>query len=191
MKKISLIILFLILNACQNNLPIIHKFQNTNYNLITSSGKTVNFPNAYRGKIIVLAFIFTNCPDICPLTTNNMRLIQEKCKSEEIKNVQFVAISFDPQHDTPEVLKDYIRIRNFDTINWEFLTGNENVISNLLKETDVFAIPSDTTIVAGKEKVNFIHTDRIMLIDQDLQIRKKYPGSTIIIDEIVNDINKL
>lgn len=191
MKKLLVLILFLLLNSCQNDLPVLHDFQNKNFLLKSSDTKMVKFPSLYKGKIIVLAFIFTNCPDICPLTTNNMRLIQEKCIEEKIENVQFVAVSFDPKHDTPEVLKDYIRIRKFNTSNWEFFTGNETTISELLRETDVFAIPSDTTIVAGKEKVNFIHTDRIMLIDQDLRIRKNYPGSTISIDEIVEDIKKL
>jgi len=65
------------------------------------------------------------------------------------------------------------------------------VIDSLLKVSEVFAIPSDTSFVAGEEKVTFIHTDRIMLIDGDLRIRKNYPGSTINIDEIIDDIQKL
>jgi len=190
-KKISIVLLFVLVNACGNNFPVIHDFKNEDFTLLNADSAEMNFPSVFKGKIIVAGFIFTNCPDICPLTTNNMRIIQEKLKELKMGNVEFAAISFDPKHDTPKVLRDYIRIRKFDTDNWTFFTGNQQVIDSLLKVSEVFAIPSDTSFVAGEEKVTFIHTDRIMLIDGDLRIRKNYPGSTINIDEIIDDIQKL
>lgn len=188
MKKILLLIF--ILFACKNELPIVREFPTT-YKLISADSSEVIFPTEFKDKIIVLGLIFTNCPDICPLTTNNMRLIQEEIKKLKIKNVEFVAISFDPEHDTPKVLKNYIKIREFDTSNWTFLTGSHDEINKLLKDINFLAVPSDTIKTHNKEMVTFVHTDRISLIDSNQKIRKHYPGSTIKIEEIVNDIENL
>lgn len=188
MKKILFLIFIFV--ACKDKLPIIQDMPN-NYQFLSSDSTEVIFPNEFKGKIIVLGLIFTNCPDICPLTTNNMRLIQEEVKKRDLDNVEFVAISFDPKHDTPEVLRNYIRIRDFDTSNWKFLTGNQSEIDKLLEDIGFFAIPSDTIKTVKGEMVTFIHTDRISLIDSNLKIRKNYPGSTINIEEIINDIQNL
>ena len=91
--------------SCKNYFPIETDFSTDSYPLITQDNKSVKFPEFVKGKLVVVGFIFTNCPDICPLTTNNMRLVQEKLNAEKIKNVSFVSISFDPETDTPDILK--------------------------------------------------------------------------------------
>lgn len=185
----SLLFLFI---SCSDNLPIIVNLSSNNYKLLNQDSVSVTFPEFIKGKNVVVGFIFTNCPDICPLTTNNMRMIQEKAKSDAISNLEFVAISFDPEMDSPSVLSDYIRIRNLDTSNWTFLTGESNVIKSLLKEVEVFAMPSDSsTTLDGKKYYYYIHTDRIALLDSEGRIRKNYSGSKINIDEILTDIKIL
>ena len=191
-SKFVLIILFLLFISCSDDLPIIENLSNSNYQLLTQDSVIVNFPEFKKGKNVVVGFIFTNCPDICPLTTNNMRMIQEKAKSNKINNLEFVALSFDPETDTPSVLRDYIRIRKLDTSNWIFLTGERGIIKSLLKEVEVFAMPSDSSITSdGKKHYYYIHTDRIALLDSEGRIRKNYSGSKINIDEIISDIKLL
>lgn len=184
-------LLFLLI-SCTDNLPIIVNLSNSNYQLLNQDSVSVTFPEFVKGKNVVMGFIFTNCPDICPLTTNNMRMIQEKAKSDDISNLEFIALSFDPEMDSPSVLSNYIRIRSLDTSNWTFLTGESNEIKSLLKEVEVFAMPSDSSITSdGKKHYYYIHTDRIALIDSEGRIRKNYSGSEINIDEILTDINLL
>src|SRR5262244_3677619 len=60
-----------------------------------------------RGKAVVVAFIYTECPDICPMLTQKMVEIQDELGANFGAKVAFVSISLDPEHDTPEVLKDY------------------------------------------------------------------------------------
>ena len=152
----------------------------------------VNFLQDFKGKIIVAGYIFTNCPDICPLTTNNMRLVQESLSEDEMKNVQFISISFDPDVDTPETLTKFAAIRNLDLTNWTFLTGSKATIDSLMKDVGVIAFVGDSTVTPNGETINyFVHTDRISLIDEDLKLRKNYVGSKADIEEIVNDINAL
>ncbi len=135
-----------------------------------------------------MGFIFTNCPSICPLTTNNMRIIQDSLKVNNVQNVELVSLSFDPDADTPGILKKYAELRNLDTSNWTFLTGRKSTIDSLIKAVEVLAIPDTTITPKGSEFINYIHTDRISLIDEQGRIRKNYQGSKINIDEIVNDI---
>ena len=191
-RNITIIILLFLLLSCGDNFEVIEDLKYSDYQLIDSDSNNVVFPKLIKDKIGVVGYIFTNCPDICPMTTNNMRLVQEQLKSAKIDNVEFVSISFDPDVDKPSVLRDFTRVRNLDLSNWDFLTGNKNTIEELLKKVGVIAIVGDsTTFDDGSKTYYYIHTDRIQLIDQDGRIRKNYLGSKINIDEIVTDIKKL
>jgi protein SCO1/2 len=191
-KMLLLFVLLIGFTSCKNKLPIEQDFSKINYQLVDNDNRTVNFFKDFKGKTIVAGYIFTNCPDICPLTTNNMRLVQETLTEDEMKDVQFISISFDPEVDTPETLTKFAEIRNLDLSNWTFLTGSKPVIDSLMKDVGVVAILGDSTITPSGEKINyFVHTDRISLIDKNLQLRKNYIGSKAEIQEIVNDINAL
>ncbi|MCF8242570.1 MAG: SCO family protein [Melioribacteraceae bacterium] len=192
MKKILLLTgLSLFVWGC-NNLEVIEDLSDDQYKFINQDSSAVNFPEKYKGKIVVMGFIFTNCPDICPLTTNNMRLIQERVKEEGIENVQFVSLSFDPDFDTPAILKKYAELRSLDLSNWEFLTGDIDDIHSLLKTVQVFAVKGDSSVTPKGNVIQYyIHTDRIALIDQESVIRKNHFGSKANIEEIVDGIKSL
>lgn len=192
LKTLTLFIsLITLLNGCGSNLPIEDDLGKKNYTLVNQSSSNFTFPNDIKDKVIVAGYIFTNCPDICPLTTNNMRLLQERVKKDGITDVHFVAISFDPLVDTPEVLKSYAEVRDIDLGNWTFLTGEEKEISRMMKDIGIVAVPGDTSKVGDKDVIFYIHTDRISLIDKDYKIRKHYPGSSLNIEEIYSDLKTL
>jgi len=178
--------------ACGKDFTVIEDLSGEKYSLIDQDEKEIYFPEFVKGKTVVAGYIFTNCPDICPLTTNNMRLIQERLKSEKIQGVQFVSISFDPDNDTPEVLRKFAEIRNLNLSNWTFLTGDKPVIDKLMKQVGVVAVPGDSTVFpSGKVTYYYVHTDRIQLIDSGGRILKNYPGSSVNVDEIIDDIKSL
>ena len=183
--------LFLI-SGCGSKLPEDKSIGDQSYSLINQDSSKVVFPDAFKGKIVVMSFIYTNCPDICPLTTHNMQMIQEQVKKDNIKNVQFVELSFDPTRDTPSILKKYGDIRNINYGNFEFLTGKKSAVDTLIHHMNVFAIPSDTTFTKSGQPVYFFtHTDRITLLDQNGRIRNEYRGSKANVAEIVKDIKIL
>lgn len=164
--------------GCGDSLPIEEDLSSKEYHLLNQDSVEVVFPEIVKGKIAVVGYIFTNCPDICPLTTNNMRIIQERVKEEEIKNVEFVTISFDPEYDTPAVLKEYAEIRKLDTSNWIFLTGEKSVTDQVIKDVGVVAVPSDSTEISEDEMMYFyVHTDRVAIMDQQGRVRRNYQGS--------------
>ena len=77
-----------------------------------------------RGKGVVLHFIYTNCPDVCPLHAERIAKIQEMVNQTPMRElVQFVTITTDPAHDTPEVMREYGSAHGLDPVNWMFLTS--------------------------------------------------------------------
>ena len=192
MKYFAIALISLFLYSCQSKFPEKEFIGNSSHRLVNQDSVMVDFPKKYGGKILLVSFIFTNCPDICPLTTHNLQRIQQKVKKEKIDNVSFAAISFDPERDTPSVLKNFTEVRNLDRSNYSLFSGKREDIKLLMEKFHIVAIRGDTTFTDDGDPVYFFtHTDRIALVDQDMNIRKSYKGSEINLEEIINDIKNL
>ena len=81
------------------------------------------------GKVYVLEFFFTRCPDICIEMNRNMKLLDEKFG--ESNEFGIVSITIDPQNDNPSTLKKYSEVLDIQSQNWHFLTGEKDYIYNL------------------------------------------------------------
>ena len=193
MKYFTFIIfLSLTFVSCQSKFPEKEFVGNSSASLYNQDSVMVDFPKKFGGKILLVSFIFTNCPDICPLTTHNLQRIQQKVKEQKIDNLSFAAISFDPERDTPSVLKNFTEVRNLDLSNYNLFSGKRDDVKLLMEKFHIVAIPGDKTFTDDGDPVYFFtHTDRIALVDQDQNIRKSYKGSEINLDEIINDIKNL
>jgi len=190
LTTLSVILLFAI--SCKEKLPLDKDLTKKSYNLINQEGAEVKFPEIIRGSITVLGFIYTHCPDICPMTTHNMYLTERELKKANINDVKFVALSFDPDRDSPEVLKKFAEVRELDLKNWTLLTGEKSTVNDLLRRFDVKAIKTDENLDEdGILEYSMMHTDRIALIDENGRLRKNYKGSTLNIEEIIKDIKTL
>lgn len=108
--------------------------------LYDQDGKVVNAAE-FRGKMVMLDFIYTRCPiaNMCPLETSKMVQTQQLARKAGVKNVEFISITLDPQNDTPGVLKEYAKDRSIDTSNFSFLTGPEQAVKDLLTQFGVLA----------------------------------------------------
>jgi protein SCO1 len=90
--------------------------------LADAEGRAVSLKDL-RGKVVVLHFVYTSCPDVCPLHAERIAEIQEMVNRTPMRElVQFVTITTDPEHDTPEVMRDYGPAHGLDLVNWVFLT---------------------------------------------------------------------
>jgi len=93
------------------------------FSLQDADGKTVTLKSLH-GKVVVLFFVYTNCPDVCPIHAQRIAEIQEMINLTPMKDmVRFVAISTDPKNDTPDVLRSYGSSQGLDPVNWLFLTS--------------------------------------------------------------------
>ncbi len=155
-----------------------------------------------RGKVVVLGMIYTHCPDVCPLITARMMEIQQQIAVEGLSNeVFFVTLTFDPERDTPEVLRRYAQVRKIDFGNWVFLTGDPSTTRQLTEILGIYTervyvingTPvSGTPSASGKEVNYFInHTDRIFLVDRQGRVRALLPGSRTELKEAMEKIRRL
>lgn len=147
------------------------------FTLFNQDGKAVAFDH-FRGKRVVLNFIFTRCPvpTMCPASTAKMMALQAAAKTAGVTNLELVSISFDSAYDTPAVLREYARTRGIDTSNFSFLTGPENAIRDLLAQFGVIAEPGENV---------FKHTLSTLLIGADGKIQHRVDGSTWAVDEFL------
>jgi len=94
-----------------------------NLPVVTQDGKTLHFyDDLLKGKIVVINFIYTNCPDLCPIATARLAQVEEKLGELMGHDIFFISMTVDPEHDTPERLKEYATA--FDAgPGWFFVTG--------------------------------------------------------------------
>ncbi|WP_433835258.1 SCO family protein [Flavobacterium anhuiense] len=134
------------------------KFELTNQDNVKVSNET------YKGKVYVLEFFFTTCPSICPKMNMSMLEIEKTFFGNP--NFGIVSITIDPKHDTPQVLKDHAKLLGVKSSNWNFLTGDRNIIMDLSnKGFNLYAGENDK--VSG----GFEHSGLFALIDKDGNIR--------------------
>jgi protein SCO1/2 len=94
-----------------------------NVPVVTQDGKTLNFyDDVIKGKRVVVSFIYTNCPDICPLTTARLTQVEDQLRDQMDRDLFFISMTVDPERDTPAKLKEFSQA--FGTgPGWLFLTG--------------------------------------------------------------------
>jgi protein SCO1/2 len=150
--------------------------------LYDQDGKVVTAAR-FRGKQVMLNFIFSRCPvaTMCPTATANMTTTQRKAREAGIRNIEFVSITLDPDYDTPGVLKEYARARGIDTVNFSFLTGPEGAIKDLLTQFGIIA-EFDGSILK--------HTLATLLINEQGKIIWRTDGSQWSPDDFVRKMHK-
>jgi protein SCO1/2 len=150
--------------------------------LYDQAGQVVS-PARFRGKQIMLNFIFTRCQvaTMCPLSTAHMVTTQRKAREAGVTDIEFISITLDPEYDTPGVLRTYATQRGIDTTNFSFLTGPERAIKDLLTQFGVIAA-FDGSILK--------HTVATLLIDSQGKISWRADGSQWSPDEFVQKMNK-
>jgi protein SCO1/2 len=106
--------------------------------LTTHQGKKVRFfDDLIEDKVVVINFIYTSCPDACPLETARLVEVQRLLRDRMGKDVFFYSISMDPATDTPAVLAAYAR-RYRAGPGWLFLTGDEQEIKTLRRKLGLY-----------------------------------------------------
>ena len=153
-----------------------------NIELTDHNGDAFNLESAH-GKVVVISFMYTKCPDVCPLQTTKMRQTQELIEDTYEGDVVFVSISFDVA-DTPEILKAYALYHQADLTSWKFLgSQDEHEIKDIVES---FGITYDESVEGL-----FSHGMFMYLLDTDLRINKLYLGTFLDPIEVTNDISEL
>lgn len=99
------------------------------FTLVDQRGHQISL-SRFRGKLVLLNFIYTNCIDVCPVTTASLQRVQQELikRGWWATDVVFVSVTTDPERDTPAVLQVYARRYRIDSRGWYFLTGHPKVV---------------------------------------------------------------
>jgi protein SCO1/2 len=136
-----------------------------------------------KGKIILLFFGYTSCPDVCPTTMAELKLVREDL-GNQAGDVQVIFVSVDPEHDTAEMVQEYVS--RFDP-SFIGLSGSTNELTKIWDEYGVFRETVKADSALGYT-VN--HTARVTLIDADGKMRLSY-GFQTPVEDIVHDLKIL
>ena len=156
------------------------------FTLQDANGRRIGLSD-FAGKVVVLNFVYTNCPDVCPLHSEAIASIQEAINPTPMKGlVQFVTITTDPRRDTPAVMKTYGSAHGLDPVNWVFLTSGPDK-------------PAVTRELAWRYGLKFTQTKEgyqmhgvvTHLIDKSGNIRAKYHGLKFNETNMIVHINAL
>jgi protein SCO1 len=138
---------------------------------------------ALRGKVVALNFIFARCTDVCPTATDKMVGIQEELGASFGRDVAFVSVTVDPDHDTPGVLAEYAKSSGCDLSGWTFLTGPAASIAEVARGYGVFS--------AQQGDGEIVHVMLTSLIDRDGDLRVQYLGELFDPAELLHDLRAL
>lgn len=164
--------------------------------VLDSDGTQHPFSTYARGKVTLLTFMYTSCADAdgCPLAYAVFRALKTSLDGmpEMKQKVRFVSLSFDPAHDTPEVMRNYggDNARDLNGLRWYFLTTHSRKeLKPLLDGLD-----QDLAVAVGANGSGMImmsHLLKVFLIDPKGQVREIYTSSFLKPEVIKGDIQTL
>jgi protein SCO1/2 len=136
------------------------------FELRDQRGATVRDADLH-GRVLIVDFIFTSCPDICPLLTDQLAGLRKKLP--ENPALAYVSFSVDPEHDTPEQLKAFAKAHGADHANWYFLTGPLASVREIVTKGFKQAMEIEPE-KPGKPR-NVLHGSHFVLVDPAGELR--------------------
>lgn len=173
-----------ILSKTYASIPVIisiSDLDNEAYHFLNQNGEVKKFAD-WENKILVVDFFFTRCSAICPKMTTSLNRVATEYIG--FPGVHLLSFTVDPEHDSANNLSHYAEVMDLRQQNWDFLTGDKRSIYKiarkqfLLTATDGDGGPQD-----------FIHSERVVLVDAKHNIRGYYDGTNKNeIDQLIKDI---
>jgi protein SCO1/2 len=157
--------------------------------LVNQDAKEIR-PRDYRGKALLLTFIYTRCPlpEYCTLMSNNFAQIDRELSRDPglYEKTHLLSISIDPTYDTPKVLRSYgsahtERYEKETFAHWEFATGTQQQVKAIAQFFGLRYFPQEDQIIHGL---------RTVIIGPDGKVMKVYGGNEWKPEEIVNELRK-
>jgi protein SCO1/2 len=135
--------------------------------LTDSSGQPFALASLQR-KVVLVSFLYTTCPGTCPATAAKLDRVRRGLRDQGLwgRSVEFVSITLDPVHDSPEALARYARIYRAEPTAWHFLTGEPALVGRVIASWDMWARPTPSGAID--------HPSRVFLVDPKGHLREIY-----------------
>jgi protein SCO1/2 len=160
------------------------------FTLRDAAGRTVDTRSVMSGKIAVVSFIYTACPDRlgCPLASQTLRDLQTRLRESGLATrTALVSISFDPERDRPAQLAKYARVYDADPALWRFLTASSpRALEAVLDSYGQDRSPERDA--RGRPTGRIRHVLKVFLVDPEGFIRNVYSAGFLVPDLVLNDI---
>jgi protein SCO1/2 len=168
--------------APPSRLPVIRDA--ADFSLIGADEKPVTL-RQFRGKAVLVSFIFTTCSGACPATTHRMAKVHDAiaAQPELARRVHLLSISLDPERDTPAKLREYMRLYEIDSPRWSFLTGSPQKVQQVLGAWDMWARP------AANGQLD--HPSRVYLVDPHGHVREIYNLDFFRVPWLIEDLGEV
>lgn len=174
------------------SLPVIDKAADGE--VLTTTKQTRHLHELMGDKIVLLSFIYSTCSDVngCPLATMVFHKIKRRLQNEPelAGKLRLLTLSFNPEHDTPEAMREYAQSFISDKVDWQFLTTqSEQKLQPILDQyqQSIQKVYDEKGEFTG----TFSHILRVYLIDTDKQVRNIYSVSFLHDDTLINDVKTL
>ena len=152
------------------------------FELAASHGQKVGLKD-FDGKLVILYFGYTFCPDVCPATLSELRGALE-ILAKDATDVQVIMVSVDPERDTPELLAEYMTHFHPSFLG---VTGTPKEIAQVAALYGIFFEAHEGTAATG---YLVDHTASMMVIDQDGYLKLVFPFGTPA-ENIAEDLSHL
>lgn len=145
-------------------------FQAADFQLIDQNGQPFRLSDQH-GKVVLVFFGFTNCPDVCPLTMAKFKQVEAQLGNRN-QDVRYVFITVDPGRDSPERIGQFLS--RFDP-SFIGLSGNLSQLENVWKAYGVYTTAQEVS-TTGNDTVS--HSDQVYVIDKKGNLRLTYSSDT-------------
>lgn len=138
----------------------------------------------FRGQTLVLTFIYTRCPlpDYCPLMSKRFASLRPKLRAQFGNTVHLLSVSFDPEYDTPKVLREYAQKYTDELDTWTFATGDSTEIARITDRFGVFTKQDGGEIT---------HNLRTIVIDQNGLVRRLFHGNDWTSEQVMSAVRQI
>jgi len=154
------------------------------YKFTNELGQAVSLSD-FNGQALAVTFFFTRCPfpNFCPRLSKNFEEASQMLAADKnvSTNWHFLSVTFDPDFDTPGVLKAYGERYEYDPAHWSFLTGPPDKVTELAHLSGVKADPEGSL---------FNHNFRTLIIDSTGKLQMVFPVGGNMSDAIASEMRK-
>ena len=152
------------------------------FSLIKPDGTLTNLSD-YEGQVLIVSFIYSRCPDVCPIVSSNLRWLSQELADDYETNFSIISVTVDPWWDTQNVLGEYADQRN---LSWPHLTGDLESLepiwesfhvglqtyTNVSNETN----EGDSNNTSGRHHPDYLvdHSTATIIIDKEHKQRVRW-----------------
>lgn len=151
----------------QGGVPVVRGTTAQDFALRDQNGRVFRL-SQQRGHVVLLTFLYTSCPDVCPLVASNLGMVLRSLPRRQRAEVRVLAVSVDPVHDTPRAARAFVRAHALPP-QFHYLLGSAAELRPVWQAYNVL------TESQNVERVN--HSAYVLLLDRSGTPRLYYPPS--------------